>query len=587
VNRTAALTALCALAAAVAGAVSGPAAASTTGTTVVCVSDTVSVGNATSCTATVADTGGGTTPTGTVDFSSDGSGSFDSTECTLDGAGTCSVTYTPDLGSEGDHTITADYAGDPDHDASSGDGVVAATERSSATALDCSPASVVVGAASTCTATVSDDDTGGGTTPTGTVDFSSDGSGSFDSTECTLDGAGTCSVTYTPDLGSEGTHTLTAGYSGDGDHSSSSGDASVDATVRSTATTVDCTPSSFAFGGSTTCTATVADSDTGSGATPEGEVDWSDSGGTFDSTSCTLSSGACSVAYTPAASGSHALSAAYGGDGDHAGSSGGASVTVFAAITSLLYGGPDLLASGGELTATATLTSSTTACSASAPVAFSLNDDPTTAAVESQPFSYALGAPVTDSRGVATLTVATTGWLPGVYTLSVDSAASGGCPAAHDQATFTYAPAGKSAGGGGWYSLPGSGRVNFAFEINKQKRSGVYKGQALIQNTRKWRLKGKLTRCVKTGSSGAASGSGSLYVWDQTLNGGLGDWKLAAADVPYTLSFVDPPKGKAKGKGKPAAKDMLGVRIAYATAAGQPALPNSVPVAVQGDVHAS
>ena len=79
----------------------------------------------TTCTVTVTDTDTGTTstPTGTVTFSSDSDGTFTGgPTCTLAGSGPssgCSVVYAPGL-TFGLHTITASYAGDPDHLPSSG-----------------------------------------------------------------------------------------------------------------------------------------------------------------------------------------------------------------------------------------------------------------------------------------------------------------------------------------------------------------------------------------------------------------------------------------------------------------------------------
>jgi Bacterial Ig-like domain (group 3) len=67
-------------------------------------------------------------------------------------------------------------------------------------------------------------------TPTGSVDWTSDGSGTFSSKSCSLAGSGgtaTCSVTYTPDAVGTGAHLISAAYVGDTDFSSSTGSESV------------------------------------------------------------------------------------------------------------------------------------------------------------------------------------------------------------------------------------------------------------------------------------------------------------------------------------------------------------------------
>ena len=73
-------------------------------------------------------------------------------------------------------------------------------------------------------------------------------------------------------------------------------------------------------GNPATCTATV----TGSAGTPTGNVTFSSDkpgNGNFNSTSCTLQSGSCSVTWTPSANGEVKITAAYGGDSVYAGSS--------------------------------------------------------------------------------------------------------------------------------------------------------------------------------------------------------------------------------------------------------------------------
>src|SRR2546426_916166 len=98
-----------------------------------------------------------------------------------------------------------------------------------------------------------------------------------------------------------------------------------------------------------TCTATVTDTDTGTPSTPTGTVSFgSNSEGTFNpSTTCELSplaeeqSSSCSVEYTPTklASGTHEISAAYGGDAVHAAGSGSSMLAVSAPPIPVTTGG--------------------------------------------------------------------------------------------------------------------------------------------------------------------------------------------------------------------------------------------------------
>ncbi len=232
-------------------------------TQVGCSPPSVLAGKKTVCTAVVS----GASPTGTVTFSSSvsgtagftaGTGTFTApSTCTLSG-GTCSVTYTQ--GATGTVTITASYGGDANNPGSSGTTLVTFT---SATSVNCSPATVLISNPTVCTAVVS------GASPTGTVTFSSSvGTGTFTpATTCTLSG-GTCSVTYTQ--GATGTVTITASYGGDANNPGSSGTTLVTFNPTST-TTVSC--GSVLLTGSNrhiVCTATVVGI-----TTPTGAVAWS------------------------------------------------------------------------------------------------------------------------------------------------------------------------------------------------------------------------------------------------------------------------------------------------------------------------
>ncbi|MBI5944540.1 MAG: right-handed parallel beta-helix repeat-containing protein [Chloroflexi bacterium] len=84
----------------------------------------VTYGSDITCVASVVRGSGDKTPTGNVSWATNGSGTFVTSPCTLsgsDGTATCSVTYTPNSVGSGSHLITANYAGDPNFFASSGE----------------------------------------------------------------------------------------------------------------------------------------------------------------------------------------------------------------------------------------------------------------------------------------------------------------------------------------------------------------------------------------------------------------------------------------------------------------------------------
>ena len=95
------------------------------------------------------------------------------------------------------------------------------------TSVGCQPASLTVGASTTCTAIVSN---GTATAPAGSVTLASDTPGTGGT--CSL-AYGSCQITYTPTSVGNGTHVLTAAYGGD------AGDAASDGT---TAVTVGLNP---------------------------------------------------------------------------------------------------------------------------------------------------------------------------------------------------------------------------------------------------------------------------------------------------------------------------------------------------------
>jgi hypothetical protein len=105
--------------------------------------------------------------------------------------------------------------------------VVTAATRNTNTSVVCSPASVLANQATSCTATVTDINSGPTSSPAGNVNFSSSATGAFSSTSCILSPASAsssaCSVTYTPQSPTTGTHNVGASYAGYAPHVASSG----------------------------------------------------------------------------------------------------------------------------------------------------------------------------------------------------------------------------------------------------------------------------------------------------------------------------------------------------------------------------
>jgi len=226
----------------------------------------------------------------------------------------------------GDYSWNAVYSGDANNLAATS-GCKTLMVNASPTTLTCNPASVVVGSAVTCKATVK----GSGSTPTGSVAWLNSSSGKFSKLTCRLL-KGACSVKFTPTA--TGSVLITANYGGDSKYSPSAGTYSLTVTKQNTRIDVlSCKPRSAVAGSSTIITCTV-DPDCVIwriclGIT--GTVSWSQIGtGSvfFASTTCALTKGECSVTMTGVTAGKVTLQAAYGGDSNNKGSSKTATLTI-------------------------------------------------------------------------------------------------------------------------------------------------------------------------------------------------------------------------------------------------------------------
>ena len=241
--------------------------------------------------------------------------------------------------------------------------------RQTSMAVSCSPPEVVFGEAGpTCTATVTDIDTGRPLPPVGSVAFTSWlGRNVIFGSSCTLSGSGasaTCHVTFA--AGTPAVYGLLASYAGDGVHTVANARTTLRLALRATSATLACAGTPLVVGRPTGCTATVTDISPGAIMTPGGEVTF---GGTandhFIDNPCRLSgSGAtasCGVIEMPTAigTGSHTITATYAPAPwivDHVHKPSGGSITV-----------PVIDASSTSLTCAQTTlgVGQTTACTAS------------------------------------------------------------------------------------------------------------------------------------------------------------------------------------------------------------------------------
>src|SRR6266581_5237828 len=283
-----------------------------TSTMIVCSPASVQIGQSSTCTASVKDTSPGTpgTPTGTVSFTTKGGrGSFNSSPCSLLAVNStnasCNVSYTPSGTKARTDTITGTYSpavSDTLHNGSSGTFSLVVTKgglHPTSTTINCTPSTVVVDQSASCIATVTDTSSSSATAPTGTVAFTPGGT-------CILGSpsgaSASCSVTVIPT--SAGTLSISASYSGDSTHSASSGSSSLAVNKRATSTMIVCSPASVQIGQSSTCTASVKDTSPGTPSTPAGTVNFTNSGGSFTGTPCSLSAvnsttASCSVSFAP------------------------------------------------------------------------------------------------------------------------------------------------------------------------------------------------------------------------------------------------------------------------------------------------
>jgi hypothetical protein len=259
-------------------------------------------GQSVTFTATVTPASGSNTPTGTVTFL-DGGTSIGSG--TLSGG---STTFTTSSLAVASHAITASYGGDSNFNGSTSSAITQTVNKANTTtSVSTSVNPSASGQSVNFTATVAASAPGSGT-PTGTVTFL-DGGTSIGSG--TLSGG---SASFSTSALAVGTHSITASYAGSSSFNSSTSSA-VNQTVNKdgSSTTVSSSLNPSTSGQSVTFTATVSASAPGSG-TPTGTVTFLDGGVSIGNG--TLSGGQATFSTSGLATGTHTITASYGGDGN-------------------------------------------------------------------------------------------------------------------------------------------------------------------------------------------------------------------------------------------------------------------------------
>ncbi|HEX5458305.1 MAG TPA: hypothetical protein VFX64_07995, partial [Candidatus Nitrosotalea sp.] len=282
-----------------------------------------------------------TVPTGMISWSDNNSGGvFSATSCILS-SGSCIVSYTSPQDHGGNMAISATYAGDTLHNAKSDAGIFTlAVNLLPSTTTAVTPSAVTINQGSQVQFTASITDTSSlPTIPSGVVTWT-DGNagGTFNPDSCDLL-SGKCSVLYTPSSTTPSSVTITAAYGGSTEHSGSTGTSVLTINILHT-TVTSVTPNSVtvAQGSQVQLTATTTDvSKSQTAAT--GDVTWTDgnAGGTFNPTTCYLSSDACTVTYTPSAYSTNTvtINATYGGDSTHSASVGTSSASIIVLPSSI------------------------------------------------------------------------------------------------------------------------------------------------------------------------------------------------------------------------------------------------------------
>jgi MYXO-CTERM domain-containing protein len=239
------------------------------------------------------------TPSGTVTFKE---GATTLGTGTLSGTGI--ATFATTTLAVGSHTVTAEYGGGANHNASTSAPLTQnVTAAAAMIALTATPSPATFGAAVTLTATVS----GANGTPTGTIAFK-DGMTALGMGTLSASGVATLSV---PNL-TAGPHTLGAAYSGDTTYATGTGTASLVVNKAATTTTLVSSLNPSTAGAAVTFTATVASATAGF----TGQVEFFD--GTTSLGIQPLTGATATLSTSALAQTGHSITATYKGDNNFA-----------------------------------------------------------------------------------------------------------------------------------------------------------------------------------------------------------------------------------------------------------------------------
>ncbi|MBU3867617.1 Ig-like domain-containing protein [Streptomyces sp. 4503] len=331
-------------------------------------------GQSVTYTATVTGITAGTPPWGDVTFVIAGGPTIGPVTLTQTGVDSGTASVTDSSLAVGSHLVTANFVNSSDPtDNSSGTTIQQVNQSATTTTVTFVPPASVCGETVTLTASVAAVPPGSGT-PTGTVTFiiSADGP----TVTGALDASGNASVTV-PGL-SVGTHQVAAFYNGDTDFAASNSpltQLTVNPASSTTALTVS--PASPVCGEPVTLCAQVSVVAPGT-CTPTGTVTFTVAGGPTLTGTLDATGQAC-VTTSAVPVGTHAVTAAYAGNGNVAGSTGTGSVTVGqGASTTTVSVSPASPVCGEAITICAQVTvSPPSTCTPTGTVTFAISGGPT------------------------------------------------------------------------------------------------------------------------------------------------------------------------------------------------------------------
>lgn len=241
--------------------------------------------------------------------------------------------------------------------------------------------------------------------------------------------------------------------------------------------------------------------------------------------------------------------------------------TINKALTTLTYTGDLFVLVGSTLHLKAALTSAFEPCTENKRIIWGIDPDPLTG---DPGFVFFLNS-FTNTSGVATRDVATSGWLEDMYDGRASFPGDADCEASKDDPAIAVLLPGNAATGGGFLAgnKVGGGRDNFGFNVRPIEGSDpiAYKGQfLLIKNDGDpvFRCKGRIDTYGTLDGLNVASGRCDYQVWNASLNGGLGGWEVpygpGYTDRQFVIQFID--NGSGKGKYAPP-PDEFGFSISF------------------------